>query len=591
MVPNRIIRWIAVVMLSVVSAHAQQTPPAYAAFLGSGSPVIWNPWSSAAAFGALGYTPPAVGLYCQASAGSAWTPCNPGGTGTFVTQLIAGTDITLSPANGIGVVTITASSTAATAFSALTSSTNTQAAMLVGTGASLAPTGTGTIAATTIQAGVTNNLVYQTAANTTGFIAPVNNAVLVTNGSGVPSESTTLPSGLTAPSLTVTTAFTATGLVTNNDLVNAATTVNGQSCVLGAACTVTANNPNALTMNNAGSGAASGSTYNGGSAVTLSYNTIGAAPLASPAFTGTPTAPTPAQNNNSTTLPTTAYVDLAVANAVAGVNPAVAVLAASTANVVGTYTQVGGGIGDTFTVTTTGTFSLDGIAINTIGQRVLLKNQSTPSQNGVYTATVVGVSLVSPVFTRALDYDTPSDVNNTGAIPVQSGTVNTTTSWLLTSQVTSIGSSGSPLTYAQFSYNPSGTLSPASVLATGIVDGTAPITITTGTTANLGSTYNSGYTYNQEATAATAVAYTLPTAAAGKQYCVGNSYNGSAATTGVLTVNTSASGQFIIGSAGTISATGGNVTSGGAGGDAACFVGVDATHWQQYIQVGTWVLH
>jgi hypothetical protein len=38
--------------------------------------------------------------------------------------------------------------------------------------------------------------------------------------------------------------------------------------------------PNALTMNNSGTGAASGTTFNGSSAITLSYNTIGASPLA-----------------------------------------------------------------------------------------------------------------------------------------------------------------------------------------------------------------------------------------------------------------------------------------------------------------------
>lgn len=166
------------------------------------------------------------------------------------------------------------------------------------------------------------------------------------------------------------------------------------------------------------------------------------------------TATTQSQNDNSTKLATTAYTDLAVSNGIAGVNPAVAVLAATTVNLTGTYTQVGGGIGDTFTVTATGAFTLDGIAINTIGQRVLLKNQGTASQNGVYTATIVGTTGISPVFTRALDYDTPSDVNNTGIVPVQSGTVNIDTSWLLTSQVTSIGSSGSSLTYTQFSTNP-----------------------------------------------------------------------------------------------------------------------------------------
>lgn len=47
---------------------------------------------------------------------------------------------------------------------------------------------------------------------------------------------------------------------------------------------------NALTANNSGSGAASGTTFNGSAAVTFSYNTFGAAPTASPTFTGTATA-------------------------------------------------------------------------------------------------------------------------------------------------------------------------------------------------------------------------------------------------------------------------------------------------------------
>lgn len=47
--------------------------------------------------------------------------------------------------------------------------------------------------ATNIVGGNTNYLPYQTNINTTGFIAPVNNAILVTNGSGEPSWSTSIP--------------------------------------------------------------------------------------------------------------------------------------------------------------------------------------------------------------------------------------------------------------------------------------------------------------------------------------------------------------------------------------------------------------
>lgn len=173
----------------------------------------------------------------------------------------------------------------------------------------------------------------------------------------------------------------------------------------------------------------------------------------SAALPGSPTTTTQTQNDNSTKIATTAYTDLAVANAIAGVNPAVAVLAASTASLTGTYSNGVSGVGATFTVTATGAFSLDGVAINTIGQRVLLKNQASAFQNGVYFATVVGAVAVSPVFTRALDYDTPSDINSTGAIPVQSGTANATTSWLLTSTVNTVGTDA--LTYVQFSLAPS----------------------------------------------------------------------------------------------------------------------------------------
>jgi trimeric autotransporter adhesin len=194
----------------------------------------------------------------------------------------------------------------------------------------------------------------------------------------------------------------------------------------------------------------------------LNQNTSGTAANLS----GTPTLPngvtvtTQSQNDNSTKAASTAYTDLAVANAIAGVNPAIAVLAASTATLTGTYSNGVAGIGATFTVTATGTFTLDGVAINTIGQRVLLKNQTSGFQNGMYTATIVGAVAVSPVFTRVLDYDTPFDINSTGAIPVQSGTVNTTTSWLLTSSITTVGTDA--LTYVQFSVSPS-----------------APITLTT----------------------------------------------------------------------------------------------------------------
>jgi hypothetical protein len=116
-----------------------------------------------------------------------------------------------------------------------------------------------------------------------------------------------------------------------------------------------------------------------------------------------------------------------------------------------------------------------------------------------------------------------------------------------------------------------------------VVDTSTPITVST--------TLAAEQHFNEHATAATAMTYNLPTAAAGKQFCFTNAYNGSAANTGTLELLTSASGQFIIFTDGTLSATGGYVISGGAAADAACVSGVDSTHWMLYVQRGTWTKH
>ena len=82
----------------------------------------------------------------------------------------------------------------------------------------------------------------------------------------------TVTNSTTAPSLAV-----AASAIPNSSLANSSTTVNGQTCTLGSSCSVSTSTPNSVTFNNSGSGGASGSTFNGGSALTVSYNTIGAA--------------------------------------------------------------------------------------------------------------------------------------------------------------------------------------------------------------------------------------------------------------------------------------------------------------------------
>jgi len=133
-----------------------------------------------------------------------------------------------------------------------------------------------------------------------------------------------------------------------------------------------------------------------------------------------------------------------------------------------------------------------------------------------------------------------------------------------------------------------------SLLVSGIFDGRVPVTVTNGSSATLGGTYKSGYTFNQETSPGAAVTYTLPrgTSVTGQQYCVSNSYNGSFPTSGKITIQAYGTGsQYIIFTDGTLSANNGYVQSGGAAGDAACVIGVDSSHWQLYVQRGTWTKH
>ena len=192
-------------------------------------------------------------------------------------------------------------------------------------------------------------------------------------------------------------------------------------------------------------------------------------------------ATTQAAGDNSTLIATDAFVTTAVNNAIAGVNPAVAVSAATTSasNTSGfTYSNGASGIGATLTQNSAAVYTVDGFTFSATTQRLLVKNDTqSPSGafNGIYLCTTVGTSLIPAVFTRALDYDTPSDINNTGSIPVINGTVNGSTSWVQTAQITTVGTT--PLAFTQF------TLSPTTLMTTTTYDPAAIAQQVVGTTA------------------------------------------------------------------------------------------------------------
>lgn len=116
---------------------------------------------------------------------------------------------------------------------------------------------------------------------------------------------------------------------------------------------------------------------------------------------------------NSTVLVTKAYVDDVVS---AGVHFHEPVRAATTGNLAADYDNGTDGVGATLTADTNRVFTtLDGVTGWTLGDRILVKDESTAAYNGVYTLTALGEVSVSPwVLTRSSDTDTYEVASSNG---------------------------------------------------------------------------------------------------------------------------------------------------------------------------------
>jgi hypothetical protein len=114
-------------------------------------------------------------------------------------------------------------------------------------------------------------------------------------------------------------------------------------------------------------------------------------------------------------LATKAYVD----SQTNGLDIKASVIAASTGNIAGTYNSTA----KTITKGSNGAISIDGQSLS-LNARVLLKDQSSASRNGIYTVTTVGNGSTPYVLTRASDFDVTSEIGAGSFAYVETGTAN-----------------------------------------------------------------------------------------------------------------------------------------------------------------------
>jgi hypothetical protein len=137
---------------------------------------------------------------------------------------------------------------------------------------------------------------------------------------------------------------------------------------------------------------------------------------------------------NAQDAATKSYVDTTVSAIVAGLDSRPSCRVATTAALTATYSNGSSGVGATLTNSgTQAAISIDGVSL-AANDRVLVKNQATAAQNGIYTVTTVGSGATNWVLTRATDFNSAS---GTGVVEgaftvIEEGTSNFGTLWIET---------------------------------------------------------------------------------------------------------------------------------------------------------------
>jgi len=183
--------------------------------------------------------------------------------------------------------------------------------------------------------------------------------------------------------------------------------------------------------------------------ITLDANTISTTNsngnlVISPNGTGTVTVPSGYESRTGfgdDSLVNKSYVD-AVAN---GLDVKASVRVATTGNLSGTYNNGNG----TITAGSNGAISVDGVTLS-VNDRVLVKDQTTQTQNGFYKVTATGSGGAAFVLTRTPDADAASELTGGAFTFVEEGTANADNGYVLTTNGTpTLGTTA--ITFEQFS--------------------------------------------------------------------------------------------------------------------------------------------
>jgi len=148
---------------------------------------------------------------------------------------------------------------------------------------------------------------------------------------------------------------------------------------------------------------------------------------------------------NATDAATKGYVD----GVAEGLHIHASVVAASTANLTATYDNGTSGVGATLINSgTQAALVLDGVTVS-VSDRVLVKNQTSGAQNGIYTVTDTGSVSTNWVLTRATDFNTSAEIQGGDFVFVTGGTSYDNTGWVQTSTGVTVGTTA--IVWQQFS--------------------------------------------------------------------------------------------------------------------------------------------